>query len=175
MFVAREVRGLVGYSPGVGAAMRATRLYLDGAAAARSLPGEAHGRYAETVAGLSRMQLVSQTFGTVQQLLACPPQPVARRSPDDPRNHKAWRYHTYRALADAFGYTARTPLPVLCELLVKAVFPGAGDEPTTGFQYAAAAADTGGSKRRVALAEVAPAQADAPASDGRPAKQARST
>jgi hypothetical protein len=52
---------------------------------------------------------------------------------DDLKNHNQFRFITYRILANGYGYVRRTPLPVLAELLIKAIFPGAGPSDWTLF------------------------------------------
>ena len=184
------MKQLTGYVPEAASVVETTRSHVAGAlaaerraAASQSATGDgeqAAGCRFSAAAGRECFDLVGIVFATLQKLLNRPPTPLARRSPSDADNHKPWRYHTYRALADAFGYKERTPLPALCEALVKALFPGPAGEPTTGFRCSATATDTGSFKRRTAMGDVAPtwqrldAASDEQPGDARPVKQARS-
>ena len=66
----------------------------------------------------------------------------------DPNNehlHDKFRYSAYRFLGRKFGFEERTPLPPLCELLVKGAFPGPVKGDFTNFKWAS---DRCGSKRQ---------------------------
>jgi hypothetical protein len=57
-------------------------------------------------------------------------------SPYNPAQHNKFRYQSYKMLSEQYEYGGlgeRVPLPVLAELLVKAILPGTGPADWTGF------------------------------------------
>jgi hypothetical protein len=57
-------------------------------------------------------------------------------SPYNPAQHNKFRYQSYKMLSEQYDYGGlgeRVPLPVLAELLVKAILPGTGPADWTGF------------------------------------------
>ena len=70
---------------------------------------------------------------------------VLKLDPNDETSHNKFRYSTYRNLGNKCGFEERTPLPPLCEVIVKAAFPGPVKGGFTNFKWAS---DTSGSKRQ---------------------------
>ena len=76
----------------------------------------------------SAIQTLLAKQGSIGELRCCPPTAAA--------SHNRWRFHAYRSVAAEYGFHQRAPLPPLCVVIIKAVFPGPPGGEYTGFRDA---------------------------------------